>query len=41
MEFCLYFYLALVDYLMILFGVEMVDELILCLQLQMVLENVV
>ena len=37
MGFHLYFYLILVDYL-ILYGVEIVSELILLLQLQMVLE---
>jgi hypothetical protein len=40
MEFCLYFYLALVGY-SILFGVGIMGGLLLLLQLQMVLGNVV
>jgi len=39
MGFCLYFYLVLVDYL-ILFSAGIVGGLILLLQLQMVLGNV-
>jgi hypothetical protein len=40
MGFCLYFYLALVDYLT-LSGVGIISGLLLLLQLQMVLGNVV
>ena len=40
MGFYLYFCLILVDYL-IMFGIEIVSELVLLLQLQVVLESVI